>query len=72
MIRYNYKALAERNVYEMDWDSAGMLNSGLMRARKIVAREKLMSRVFIIVGVIVALALYALPSLETSYFGSLW
>lgn len=68
MARYNYKALSGRNVYEMDRDSAGALNSSLMRARKIVARKELMNRVFIIAGIIVALALYALPSLETPYF----
>lgn len=68
MALYNYKALDKHNVYEMDRDSTGKLNSGLMHARKIVARKSLVNRVFIIIGIIVALAFYALPSLETPYF----
>ncbi len=66
--RYNYNALAKRNIYEMNRDSSGKVSDGLMHARKIIAHKNLMNRIFVIGGVIVALALYALPSLETPYF----
>lgn len=68
MMRYNYKALESRNVYEMDRDSTGKLNSRLLHAREVVARKVLANHIITIVGIIAALALYFLPSLETRYF----
>lgn len=68
MMRYNYKALEGRNVYEMDRDSTGAMNSRLLHACEIVARKVLVNHVIAIIGIIAALALYSLPSLETPYF----
>lgn len=67
-LRYNFKALSRRNVYEMDREASDDAHDRLLAAREIVARKSLLNKAALIVGAIVSLCFYALPSLETPFF----